>query len=61
MWPKLRIMSVIVAYLPDFFALIGLMLLAAGLYLYSLPLALIIVGSLLMIAGIGIEWNRKRV
>ncbi len=39
-------------WLPDVLALIGLFLLAYGLYLISLPLALIVTGGVLLLLGI---------
>lgn len=39
-------------WMPDGLALIGLLLLAYGLYLVSLPLALIVTGGVLLFLGI---------
>ena len=38
--------------LKDVFVLVGLLMIAAGCYLISLPLALIVVGTILMATGV---------
>ncbi len=46
-------------FLPDLLAISGVGILTYGLSLFSLPLALSVLGVLLIIAGYLIQWNSK--